>query len=450
MSLSLMNVTSKKIQPPARRNSLQSGNKSVLSCIDLNSYAVTDVYAFEQTSGVTVENLDQILVNMLSHETEVEAAEVGELVNIALRHRVDIKKSRVLPHLANYFIQEELSHEETVNTKQQLSSNIKNWVNWCMDNGMLSFPASSESIITFLDAHRDDLKVATLKSYIWALRRLHVAGGLPDPTKSKKVEKVIDNVILYRQVNHSDAPVQTQPLRKEHLKALYQSFIIKSEIKRSALDVRNILIIFLSYDTLLRESELARVAIEDVLTNDEKTLIRVTVTKSSKGKEQLRAISDISVELLEMYLELTGRTRASRGPLFLKHTKSGRLSKTSANIVNRANRKIDHRKRSETKKKEFHSNEFLTPTTIYNVFLKASDELIKLGWEPSAVMLSGHSGRVGRAKDLRAAGVDTKDIQAAGGWNSLDMVAHYTKDDDHTLSVLINEQKETSKYITGK
>ncbi|WP_182039243.1 tyrosine-type recombinase/integrase [Vibrio alginolyticus] len=421
-----------------------TSNNAVLSSIDLKGYNVTNVFTFLGAGEVSIEALDQILFNMLNHSVMIEAIEVAELVSECKKHRVDITKSQILPSLANHLMQQEISFEKNKNTKQQLASNIKGWLKWCLDENEISFPAGPESIIRFFNDKKDEHKVSTLKSYIWAIKRLHIAGGLNDPFQAKMVKKAIASVIEYRQVELKDSPEQTRALRKEHLKALYHNYKV---IERTPIVVRNMLISLLAYDTLLRESELARVSIEDIIEEGELYYIRVSVTKSKKGVDQYRPISSITNQVLNEYLECTERTRSTRGPLLLKHLKNGKLSEVSKLVVQKGIKAINIRSRKEIKNDRFLASDFISAGTIYNALVSASDILIAYGFEPREVMLSGHSGRVGKAKDLRKSGMDTKDIQAAGGWSTIQMVVHYTQDSKQTHAAMFEEHSALTDYL---
>ena len=49
---------------------------------------------------------------------------------------------------------------------------------------------------------------------------------------------------------------------------------------------------------------------------------------------------------------------------------------------------------------------------------------------------TGHSGRVGMAKDLRAAGAEMPELMDVGRWDSTQMVARYTQEEQAAKGVI--------------
>ncbi len=425
---------------------LNHENKYALSLIDLNGYNVTNQFTFSQMGEVSPWALDQILFNMLNTDQEIQPNEIGALVNECILHRVRLTQSKILPVVSSLLIQSEINAIEVRNTRDQVKANLNVWVNWCQEAGELPFPASGATFARFVESKMDAVKTKTMQSYVWAIRKVHISGGLPDPTTMRSSNSSLKKYYAHRTEHWRDSPIQADPMRLEHVAALYQHY--EKSFSVNGLECRNLLIMLIAYDTLLREAELARIRLNEIIERDGVTLIQVTYTKTNRGvRVEYRPLSALTVSVLDTYLSLTNRSRDMNSPLFLGHTKSGRINKRSADIVLKSTRTSKARRRKDSSTFTPESDEYLRPQAIYKVFVKCSDVLNRMGFDTS---FSGHSGRVGRAKDLNKEGVKIHHIADAGGWKDIKTLLTYMEDADDRIKLISEVNSKASEYIKNR
>lgn len=424
---------------------LPDEHKFTLSSLDFTSYSVTDKYTFTQTGEVSGQALDEILFNLLNSSDEIETEEVSNLVSECKKHRVDLKSSRLLPVVSTMLIQSEINSISVQNTKKQLQANLNVWMAWCKYNNHIPFPASNKSIERFIESQSDEVKINTMKSYIWSIKKIHVSGGIPDPTSTRSIKRSLKAFQEHRVIFWKDSPKQASPMRSEYVTALYRHY--EYSHKEHGLHCRDLLVLLLSYDTLLREAELARIDVSHIVDVGSSKAIKVTHTKTSRGVIEYRPISTLTIQVIDTYLALTNRDKTTNGPLLLGHYVNGLVSKRFALIV----RSLNFNKRPSSRRHaswgKIDTTHYISTGTIYNIFIKASVILESMGLSDDSILLSGHSGRVGKAKDLKKAGVSNNDIMKAGGWKSLQMVVRYTEDEELTTNTIAKFNNEIADRI---
>lgn len=153
---------------------------------------------------------------------------------------------------------------------------------------------------------------------------------------------------------------------------------------------RDAALLSVGYDTLCRSAELSWMRVEDVFLD--KAKIYIPRSKSDPfGDGRVATISATTIARVTDWLE---NSALEEGPLFrgLHTGKVGRIPLGTSSILR----------------------------LIKSAALRA-------GLTAEALLLSGHSMRVGAAQDLLASGYDTLAIMTAGGWKSTNVVARYAE-----------------------
>lgn len=148
-------------------------------------------------------------------------------------------------------------------------SDVRIFVEWCMQNSVPPFPASVESVCTFLEAQAPGLAASTVRHRVYSIRKIHRLLRLPDPTLDEEV------TISLRRIRRAKLgrPRQAKGLTKEYRDA----FVAAQPGSPSGL--RNRAIIALGYDLLTRCSELVAIRTSELAERGDGEL-RVLIRRS--------------------------------------------------------------------------------------------------------------------------------------------------------------------------
>lgn len=288
------------------------------------------------------------------------------------------------------------------NNDSQLSDNtlkalFVNWAifeQWCSERDIISLPASSQNFIQFLSDKKSQVKMNTLSQYRWAVNKIHLAAGLPSPSHTQKAIDVVTGIRKKKALS-SELVTQAQPFREVHCDALFEFWYHEP----NPLISRNLAIMVTAYETMLRESELARIEHAHLTFHDDgRATLLIPFTKSRKsGEPDTTMLSRQCVDTIKKYLSLdvNGSTY-----LFKKMRRNGKPTT---------------------------QNKAISRYTIDRVFKQAYDclSLNRPELLQGISLWSGHSARVGACQDLLSAGYSTLEVQQAGRWSSGQMVFQY-------------------------
>ena len=213
-------------------------------------------------------------------------------------------------------------------TRRAYSSRLKHFFSWCEDEGVTAFPASPEILAAYI-AHLADLGAAcsTVGQTMAAISAAHKAEGLPSPTDSLLIKKLIKG---YRR-EHGTAPQRKDAATVDIIRALLAVTMRDNSTKA----IRDAAIIALGFAGAFRRSELSALNMDDLkwtLRNDEEVLL-VEVRRSKtdqEGQGMVKAIfpgkeEDTSpTALLKRWLSMMDNT--TDGPLFREVLKGGRVT----------------------------------------------------------------------------------------------------------------------------
>ena len=139
-------------------------------------------------------------------------------------------------------------------TVRSYRSDFRNFADWCRTRRRPFLPATPETVAAYLDAVSADLKPATLRRRIAAIRKIHRLTRHVDPTDDEAV------LLALRRARRSKPGRQRQalglagPLRERLVAACGQDFT----------GLRDAAMIAIGYDTLCRRSELVALRAEDI------------------------------------------------------------------------------------------------------------------------------------------------------------------------------------------
>ena len=213
-------------------------------------------------------------------------------------------------------------------TRRAYSSRLKHFFSWCEDEGVPAFPASPEILAAYI-AHLADrcASCSTVGQTMAAISAAHKAEGLPSPTDSLLIKKLIKG---YRR-EHGTAPQRKDAATVDIIRAL----LAVTTRDNSTKAIRDAAIIALGFAGAFRRSELSAININDLkwtLRNDEEVLL-VEVRRSKtdqEGQGMVKAIFPGKEEntspttLLKRWLSMMDNT--TDGPLFREVLKGGRVT----------------------------------------------------------------------------------------------------------------------------
>ncbi len=210
-------------------------------------------------------------------------------------------------------------------TRRAYASRLKHFFSWCEDEGVPAFPASPEILAAYI-AHLADLDAScsTVGQTMAAISAAHKAEGLPSPTDSLLIKKLVKG---YRR-EHGIAPQRKDAATVDVIRALLAT--LQDDSPKA---IRDAGIIALGFAGAFRRSELSALNMEDLkwtLRNDEEILI-ITVRRSKtdqEGQGMVKAIfpsKDESISPTTLLKQWINRAGIQNGPIFRRILKSGRI-----------------------------------------------------------------------------------------------------------------------------
>ena len=288
---------------------------------------------------------------------------------------------------------ETLTHNQYAkNTLISFKNDWNNFLAFCLDNNIPPLPASADTVHRYIEHMSRTRKLASLKRYIVTIGLVHRCHALADPCAKTEIRLEMKKQQLEKHDDYRNAAA----FRDEHLQQLLERFELTTKVK----DIRDMAIWAVTFEAMLKRSELAALTLECVEVNHS-GLINLHIN------ENIIALSSVASKALQRWLVVS---MISEGYVFRRIDRHGNIG----------NQPLDH-------------------SSIYRVFRRASDELNL----PSTTMFSGQSPRVGAAKDLADSGLSIIEIQDQGRWKSPAMPAQYVGNTDR-------HDKEIAKYVKKK
>ena len=280
-----------------------------------------------------------------------------------------------------------LGHEIAENTRRNYRSQWARFYRWSTDRGVSALPAGSMQVAVYLAERSEQSgnRPATLHTAASAIAYVHRASGLEDPCATPEVRKTLRSVTRKEGAAQRQAEGLTLEAFESILKTAYQPRRSRGgwlETPRQA-ECRgrlDIAMISLMRDGLLRVSEVAALRWEDIVEEEDGTG-RLLIRRSKTDREGEGAVVFVSASTMES----------------LSSIRNGASERDS--IFGLGQRQISMR-------------------------IKQAARAAGLGEG-----FSGHSPRIGMARDLARAGTELPRLMTAGRWRSPRMPALYTRNE---------------------
>ncbi|MDN3380944.1 MULTISPECIES: tyrosine-type recombinase/integrase [unclassified Pseudoalteromonas] len=309
------------------------------------------------------------------------------------------------------------------NTRRAYISTMKSFNQFCDVNGDPRFSHSFDGNLTSIKAYvtsmcESQLAYKTVKTRIALLSKMMAIGSLPNPIKDSEylrdfIKLELREFDIYNRANQAPA------LRISDLAAINNDVV-----PDNLLDVRDLALINLMFDGLLRADEVARVQIKHLNFEQNKFLVEKSKADQS-GKGSFRYASRTSLSYISDYIneanigkEPEDKTSLTTGILFRPISPKG----TSLLPYDESEKRTSNMK-------------VLNYTTIFRALKRIAK---KAGLE---LEISGHSARVGGAVSMYEANMSLAAIKKAGDWTSEAMPARYTEQANSDLDMSILAKK---------
>ena len=280
-----------------------------------------------------------------------------------------------------------LGHEVAPNTMKNYRVQWNNFMIWAAGKGVRALPADPRHVAAYLAERIEEHghKPATLRAAAAAIAFIHRSAGQDDPCASPEVKRTLRSAT--RKAGRGQK--QAQALTDEALVAIRSTACSPRPGRggrpegretarcRGSLDIA---LISLMRDAMLRVSEAAVLTWSDIVSEADGTG-RLLIRRSKTDAEGEGAVGFLSVQTMEALRSICG-ARVSRDTVF-----------------------------------------GLRPNQISRRIKQAA---LAAGLGDG---FSGHSPRVGMARDLARAGIELPSLMNAGRWRTPAMPAHYTRNE---------------------
>ena len=301
------------------------------------------------------------------------------------------------------------------NTQRAYISDYNEFAIFCNQAGLSGFKNDFEHnehcIKQYVEALcRSPLAYRTIKRRLSALSKFLGVAKLPNPIIRSAYLRDFIRLSLIENRKFRLSHKQAVPLTIDMLEQINNAII-----PDSLLELRDLAIINLMFDALLRADELVRVCIEDISARNN-TLLVVSSKSDQSGQGQYRYVSSSTISMVQEYINeanLDPKTKAPRLSSDLRGLHKGVLFRRLTNHKT-ALLPFDENIPS-------HKANVLNYSSVYRIWQRIAQ---RAGISEN---ITPHSGRVGGAVSLAEDGASLPELQLAGGWQSPEMPGHYTK-----------------------
>ena len=284
-------------------------------------------------------------------------------------------------------LREVLGHEVARNTRRNYGVQWQNFIAWALINGVQALPAEPVQVAAYLAERIEENghKPATLRTAAAAIAFVHKSAGLNDPCASPEVKRTLRGATRKAGMSQKQAEALTFEMLEVIRSTVYNPRPGRGgrlESRHSAMCRGNLDIALISVmrDAMLRVSEAAGLTWSDIEMEHDGTG-RLLIRRSKTDSEGLGSVAFVSAP-----------TMAALGSI--------RKGKADSESVFE-----------------------LRPNQISTRIKRAAQDA---GLGDS---FSGHSPRVGMARDLARVGIELPSLMTAGRWRSPAMPAHYIRNE---------------------
>ncbi|WP_394220241.1 tyrosine-type recombinase/integrase [Alteromonas gracilis] len=301
------------------------------------------------------------------------------------------------------------------NTQRAYISDYNEFALFCRQNGLGGFSATFEHneycVKKYVEVLcRSPLAYRTIKRRLSALSKFLGVAKLPNPIIQSAYLRDFIRLSLIENRKFRFSQKQAVPLTIEMLEQINNAII-----PDSLLELRDVAIINLMFDALLRADELVRVCVEDISARNNSLLV-VSSKNDQSGQGQYRFVSSSTISMVQEYINeanLDPKTKLPRHTSDLRGLHSGILFRR---LTNHKTALLPFNEHVPSYKANV-----LNYSSIYRIWQRIAK---RAGIREN---ITPHSGRVGGAVSLAEDGASLPELQLAGGWQSPEMPGHYTK-----------------------
>ena len=276
------------------------------------------------------------------------------------------------------------------NTIRSYYADVTQFVDWCDTKDFSAFPLDDKILVEFIEAHQFNLKYATVRRKLAALRRINSLLGCPDVAHSQEFH------LALRRMRRG------QSAERRQARGINEGLLLRmiAAQPRTLTGMRNRALLSLGYDFLARRSELTALEVADIKFSEGGGLR--AVIRRSKGDQFGRGRLVYGSRRSAKHLRAWLKCLPEGGGLIFRAVGVGKV----------LDRPLCGRSVSDIVKLSV---------------VKAR------GVRPRESEVSGHSLRVGAAQDLLIRGHDISAIMRAGGWDSVRVVSNYLRLAEHNI-----------------
>ena len=306
---------------------------------------------------------------------------------VTLAYTVSDKRSDDLTEADIGNLNAVLGHEIAENTMKNYRVQWRSFIVWAVGKGVRALPTDPAQVAAYLAERMEEHghKPATLRAAASAIAFVHRASGLDDPCSSPEVKRTLRSATR----KAGKRQKQAKALTAEAMTAIRSTACkprrgrggrVESGEAAKCRGKLDIALIGLMRDAMLRVSEAAVLTWRDIVAEADGTG-RLLIRRSKTDVEGEGSVAFLSAPTMSALASMCG-SRVDTGSVF-----------------------------------------GLRPNQISRR-IKQAAEAAGLGDG-----YSGHSPRVGMARDLARAGIELPSLMNAGRWRSPTMPAHYTRNE---------------------
>ena len=257
---------------------------------------------------------------------------------------------------------------------------------------------------------RSPLAYRTIKRRLSALSKFLGVANLPNPIIRSAYLRDFIRLSLIENRKYRLSHKQAVPLTIDMVEQINNAII-----PDSLLELRDLAIINLMFDALLRADELVRVCVGDISARNN-TLLVVSSKSDQSGQGQYRYVSSSTISMVQEYINeanIDPKTNQQRLPSDLRGLHKGILFRR---LTNHKTALLPFNENTPS-----HKANVLNYSSVYRIWQRIAH---RAGISEN---ITPHSGRVGGAVSLAEDGASLPELQLAGGWQSPEMPGHYTK-----------------------
>ena len=168
-------------------------------------------------------------------------------------------------------------------TMRSYFADVEAFEAWCATAGCNAFPASIETVCTFLEDQGRERAPSTVRRRLYAIRKVHRLLRLPDPTQDEDIN------LALRRIRRA------KPARPKQAKGLTRSYLDRFLTGQpdTPWGLRNRAMLCVGYELLTRRSELVALRVRDLEEREDGTL-RVLIRRAKNdpfGDVALRGVA---------------------------------------------------------------------------------------------------------------------------------------------------------------